>query len=51
MATGGLAGPARCLEQPSKDGTSPGDDYIRIALVHAPDMTRNALEKIVSTQR
>ncbi len=43
--------PGAYLSRPLAGGGSPGDDYIRIALVHAPDITEKALERIVKQLR
>lgn len=43
--------PGAYLSRPAASGGSPGDAYIRIALVHAPETTRNALERIVKVLR
>lgn len=40
--------PGAFLAQPDSDGRSPGDAYVRVALVHDPATTREALERIVS---
>lgn len=40
--------PGAYLAQPGPDGTNPGDDRIRVALVHDPATIREALERIVS---
>lgn len=43
--------PGAYLSRPLAGGVSPGDDYIRIALVHAPEICQNALERIVKALR
>ena len=43
--------PGAYLSRPLAGGGTPGDDYIRIALVHAPEITEIALERIVSVLR
>lgn len=40
--------PGAYLAQPGRSGTNPGDAFIRVALVHGPAETREALERIVS---
>ena len=40
--------PGAYLAQPGRTGHNPGETYIRIALVHGPAVTRDALERIVS---
>lgn len=40
--------PGAFLAQPGPDGTNPGDDRVRVALVHDPVTIREALERIVS---
>ena len=40
--------PGAYLAQPGRGGTNPGENYVRIALVHGPSVTRDALERIVS---
>ena len=40
--------PGAFLAQPSRDGTNPGDKYVRVALVHDPATIREALKRIVS---
>ena len=37
------------LAQAEPDGVNPGTDYIRVALVHNADVTREALTRIVAT--
>ena len=39
--------PGAYLAQPGSDGRTPGDDYVRVALVHDPAMTRDALTRLV----
>jgi aspartate/methionine/tyrosine aminotransferase len=41
--------PGTYLAQAEPDGTNPGKDYIRVALVHDRDTTREALTRIVTT--
>jgi N-succinyldiaminopimelate aminotransferase len=41
--------PGAYLAQAGSDGTNPGTDYIRVALVHDADTTREALMRIVAT--
>ena len=41
--------PGAYLAQAGPDGTNPGRDYIRVALVHDRDTTREALTRIVAT--
>ncbi|HEY6670745.1 MAG TPA: aminotransferase class I/II-fold pyridoxal phosphate-dependent enzyme [Methyloceanibacter sp.] len=41
--------PGTYLAQAEPDGTNPGKDYIRVALVHDRDTTREALTRIVAT--
>jgi N-succinyldiaminopimelate aminotransferase len=41
--------PGAYLAQAEPDGTNPGKDYIRVALVHDRDTTREALTRIVAT--
>jgi aspartate/methionine/tyrosine aminotransferase len=41
--------PGAYLAQAGPDGTNPGTDYIRLALVHDADTTREALTRIVAT--
>ncbi len=43
--------PGAYLSRPSAGRQTPGDDFIRIALVHTPEITENALERIVSVLR
>ncbi len=40
--------PGAFLAQPDRDGINPGEQYIRLALVHEPDVIREALERIVT---
>jgi len=40
--------PGAYLAQPGRSGRNPGDNYVRVALVHGPAVTRQALERIVS---
>lgn len=40
--------PGAYLAQPGPDGANPGDDRVRVALVHDPVTIREALERIVS---
>ncbi|MGE0626381.1 MAG: aminotransferase class I/II-fold pyridoxal phosphate-dependent enzyme [Hyphomicrobiaceae bacterium] len=40
--------PGAYLVQAGRNGTSAGDPYIRVALVHSPAVVREALERIVS---
>lgn len=40
--------PGAYLAQPGRSGENPGENYIRVALVHGPALTREALERIVS---
>jgi N-succinyldiaminopimelate aminotransferase len=41
--------PGEYLAQAEPDGVNPGTDYIRVALVHNADVTREALTRIVDT--
>jgi N-succinyldiaminopimelate aminotransferase len=41
--------PGAYLAQAGPDGVNPGTDYIRVALVHDADTTREALTRIVAT--
>ncbi|HEX2447311.1 MAG TPA: aminotransferase class I/II-fold pyridoxal phosphate-dependent enzyme [Methyloceanibacter sp.] len=41
--------PGAYLAQAEPDGVNPGTDYIRVALVHGADTTREALTRIVAT--
>lgn len=40
--------PGGFLAQPDQKGVNPGENYIRVALVHDPKTVREALERIVS---
>lgn len=40
--------PGAFLAQPGPDGVNPGDDRVRVALVHDPATIREALQRIVS---
>jgi aspartate/methionine/tyrosine aminotransferase len=40
--------PGAYLAQTGRDGTNPGADYVRVALVHPPETIRQALERIVA---
>ena len=40
--------PGTYLAQAEPDGVNPGTDYIRIALVHDADTTREALMRVVA---
>ena len=40
--------PGAYLAQPGRSGRNPGENYVRVALVHGPETTRAALERIVS---
>lgn len=40
--------PGAYLAQAGRDGTNPGDPYVRVALVQPPEAVREALERIVS---
>jgi aspartate/methionine/tyrosine aminotransferase len=40
--------PGAYLAQTGRDGTNPGDAYVRVALVHDPETIREALRRIVS---
>lgn len=40
--------PGAFLAQTGRDGSNPGDAYIRVALVHDPATIREALERIIS---
>ena len=40
--------PGAYLAQPGPTGANPGETYVRVALVHGPDVIREALERIVS---
>lgn len=39
--------PGAFLAQPDRNGINPGEDYIRLALVHDPETVREALERMV----
>ncbi|MEO0671823.1 MAG: aminotransferase class I/II-fold pyridoxal phosphate-dependent enzyme [Pseudomonadota bacterium] len=41
--------PGAFLAMPDREGTNPGDAYIRVALVHDLDTTREALERLVAS--
>ena len=41
--------PGAYLAQAEPDGANPGKDYVRVALVHYKDTTREALTRIVAT--
>jgi N-succinyldiaminopimelate aminotransferase len=41
--------PGTYLAQAGPDGANPGADYMRVALVHDKDTTREALTRIVAT--
>ena len=41
--------PGAYLAQAEPDGVNPGKDYVRVALVHDKDTTREALTRIVAT--
>jgi N-succinyldiaminopimelate aminotransferase len=43
--------PGAYISRPEADGTNPGDDYIRVALVHPPDVTKTALQGILKVLR
>jgi N-succinyldiaminopimelate aminotransferase len=40
--------PGAYLAQPGRNGVNPGENHIRVALVHPPALIREALERIVS---
>jgi aspartate/methionine/tyrosine aminotransferase len=40
--------PGATLAQADRDGINPGEDYVRVALVHDPAVIQEALERIVS---
>ncbi|MEZ5857221.1 MAG: aminotransferase class I/II-fold pyridoxal phosphate-dependent enzyme [Hyphomicrobiaceae bacterium] len=40
--------PGAYLGQPGRDGSNPGERYVRVALVHPPATIREALERVVS---
>ena len=49
LETRGCQGRPRCLSGPSeRDGINPGEQYIRVALVHDAATIREALQRIVS---
>jgi hypothetical protein len=41
--------PGAYLAQAQPDGDNPGTDYVRVALVHDAETTREALTRIVAT--
>jgi len=41
--------PGAYLARAEPDGDNPGRDYVRVALVHDTDTTRDALTRIVAT--
>ncbi len=41
--------PGAYLTHAQPDGDNPGKDYVRVALVHDADITREALTRIVAT--
>jgi hypothetical protein len=41
--------PGTYLAQVEPDGVNPGTDYVRIALVHDAETTREALTRVVAT--
>ena len=43
--------PGAFLSRVAEDGTSPGDDFIRLALVHSPDVTEDALNRVLKVLR
>jgi len=43
--------PGAYLSRPQEGGSTPGDSYIRIALVHTPEICRISLERIVNALR
>ena len=43
--------PGAYISRTEADGTSPGDDYIRVALVRPPDVTKTALQGILKVLR
>jgi N-succinyldiaminopimelate aminotransferase len=43
--------PGAYISRTQPDGPNPGDDYIRVALVHPPDITKIALEGILKVLR
>lgn len=40
--------PGGYLAQPGRDGINPGEKYVRVALVHAPETVKEALERMVA---
>jgi aspartate/methionine/tyrosine aminotransferase len=40
--------PGGFLAQPAADGTNPGDDYVRVALVHEPATIEDALSRLMA---
>lgn len=43
--------PGAYLSRPEAGNTNPGDDYIRVAMVHTPEITKTALQEIVTVLR
>jgi N-succinyldiaminopimelate aminotransferase len=43
--------PGAYLSRPGADGKSPGDDFIRVALVHPLEVTETALRRILKVLR
>ncbi|MBC8269646.1 MAG: aminotransferase class I/II-fold pyridoxal phosphate-dependent enzyme [Rhodospirillaceae bacterium] len=43
--------PGAYISRVEADGTNPGDDYIRVALVHPPDVTKTAFQGILKVLR
>jgi aspartate/methionine/tyrosine aminotransferase len=43
--------PGSFLAQSGRDGTNPGADYVRVAMVQDPATIREALERIVAALR
>jgi len=41
--------PGAFLARPGREGKNPGDEFVRVALVHDPLTTRDALERIIET--
>ena len=39
--------PGAFLAQPGQDGSNPGENYVRVALVQPPALVREALERVV----
>ena len=39
------------LSRLEPDGSNPGDNYIRVALIHPPETTKTALEGILKVLR